>query len=82
MAEPDPSGTSTGTPTSTSTGDPAGAAEPASCDSCGRADADLQAVHRVYLFFDRLGAVTGEQQVPDVERWCLSCRTSYPWQPA
>ena len=81
MAEPDPSGTSTGTPTSTSTGDPAGAAEPASCDSCGRADADLQAVHRVYLFFDRLGAVTDEQHVADVERWCLSCRTSYPWQP-
>ncbi len=73
----DTSGTPTGSPAGGPGGEP-----PATCDSCGHPDADLQPVHRVYLSFDRLGAVTGEQVQPDVERWCLSCRTSYPCRPA
>lgn len=48
------------------------------CESCGAADDDLAEVHRVYLETDGQGRVVGERVLPDVERWCLVCRTHYP----
>ncbi|MHB8437716.1 MAG: hypothetical protein ACYDD4_00935 [Acidimicrobiales bacterium] len=39
------------------------------------------AVKRVYLETDDHGRVTGSQTMPEVERWCLACRTIYPHQP-
>ena len=57
------------------------------CDSCGRDEpaADVLAVHRVYVTPAVSGFedVTDEriEVVPDVERWCFPCRSSYPHQP-
>lgn len=48
------------------------------CGSCGAPDDDLVEVHRVYLETDGQGRVVGERVLPDVERWCLVCRTHYP----
>lgn len=39
-------------------------------------------MHRVYLETDGEGRVTGEVVLPDVERWCVPCRTLYPNRPA
>jgi hypothetical protein len=35
-------------------------------------------VHRIYLETDGQGRVIGARVLPDVERWCLPCRTQYP----
>ena len=51
------------------------------CDSCGRQEDDLAAVHRVYVVpesWDTAGSVSVED---GVERWCFPCRTHYPHQP-
>ena len=52
------------------------------CASCGapEAEQDLIAVHRVYLRTDGEGRVVGEDVQPEVERWCRSCRTLYPYE--
>ncbi|MHB8681776.1 MAG: hypothetical protein ACYDA2_06750 [Acidimicrobiales bacterium] len=52
------------------------------CDNCGAPDAELEPVHRVYLETDSQGRVTGSSAQPEVERWCLSCRTLYPNDPS
>ena len=52
------------------------------CDNCGRDDADLAAVRRLYVqpeTWDSPGKVTTTE---DVERWCFSCRTQYPHEDA
>src|SRR3984957_17253242 len=50
---------------------PEGKEADAECESCGRPDADLVAVTRVYLVPER-------SRVDDVEHWCASCRSQYP----
>ena len=55
-----------------------GAVGAAVCESCGAPDETLVEVHRVYLDTDGQGRVIGERVLPDVERWCLVCRTHYP----
>lgn len=62
------------------TGPPPAGAQ--ACDSCGSPEADLAAVHRVYLETDDHGRVTGARTMDDVERWCVPCRTMYPHEPA
>lgn len=52
------------------------------CEQCGRDSDDLEHVYRVYVVpeaWDREGSVTKE---PEVERWCWSCRSQYPCDPA
>ena len=51
-----------------------------SCGSCGAPVPydELRPVYRVYLATDGQGRVTGEDVVPDVEQWCVPCRTLYP----
>jgi hypothetical protein len=46
------------------------------CESCGRPDGDLVEVHRVYLIPEPATVVE------DTERWCVSCRSQYPHEPA
>jgi hypothetical protein len=48
------------------------------CESCGAPDDDLVQVHRVYLETDGEAGVIGTHVLPEVERWCLVCRTHYP----
>ena len=56
------------------------------CDSCGRDEpaADVLVVHRVYVtppergFEDLTEAKV--QVVEELERWCASCRATYPHQ--
>lgn len=55
-----------------------GAAGEERCDSCGRPDPPLAAVHRVYLELDRLGTVVGHRREPIAERWCPACLATYP----
>jgi hypothetical protein len=52
------------------------------CDSCGRdePDADVLAVHRVYVTPAAWDAEERIDVVEDVERWCPSCRSTYPHQ--
>ncbi|MCU4187122.1 hypothetical protein K6U06_22360 [Acidiferrimicrobium sp. IK] len=45
------------------------------CDMCGGDAEDLEDVNRVYLLPE-------PQQLDDVERWCFSCRSQYPHEPA
>ncbi|MGH9016622.1 MAG: hypothetical protein ACRDY1_02630 [Acidimicrobiales bacterium] len=52
------------------------------CDSCGRGEDALEAVHRQYVTMDDSGAVTGTETVDEVEHWCLACRAAYPHAPA
>ena len=50
------------------------------CESCGAPEPAeaLAPVHRVYLLTDDEGRVVGETVLPEVERWCRSCRSLYP----
>lgn len=52
------------------------------CDSCGAPDDELVLVRRIYLTTDGEGRVIGQQVQPDLERWCLACRTLYPHEQA
>lgn len=52
------------------------------CENCGGRDADVIAVHRLYVVpeaWDTPGSVT---KVADVERWCFPCRSMYPHEVA
>jgi hypothetical protein len=50
------------------------------CDSCGRDEDDLVAVHRVYVTPESWDAEGKVEVVAEVERWCFVCRTHYPHQ--
>lgn len=52
------------------------------CENCARDDDDVAAVHRVYVVpqaWDTPGSTT---RVDEPERWCYSCRSQYPNEPA
>ena len=51
------------------------------CESCGREDADIVDVHRVYVTPEAWDQEGKEEVQADVERWCFSCRTHYPHEP-
>ena len=50
------------------------------CDSCGRDEPDLVAVHRVYVVPESWDTPGSEKTLAEVEQWCFSCRTHYPHQ--
>lgn len=50
------------------------------CDSCGETDAELEAVHRVYVTPAAWDTEEKVEVLDDVERWCFPCRTHYPHQ--
>jgi hypothetical protein len=52
------------------------------CDSCGREDSELVAVHRVYVVPESWDTPGSEKVLAEVEQWCFSCRTHYPHQEA
>ncbi len=52
------------------------------CDSCGREDEELYAVHRVYVTPEAWDTPGSSRQLDDVERWCLVCVSHYPHEPA
>jgi putative heme degradation protein len=56
----------------------------AECESCLRLSDDLVAVHRVYLRPnpDLAAAEPIVSVQPEVEQWCVGCRTHYPHQEA
>jgi hypothetical protein len=56
--------------------------EPATCDSCGREETELVAVHRVYVVPESWDTPGSEKTLAEVEQWCFSCRTHYPHQEA
>ena len=53
-----------------------------SCDSCGRDDpeADVLAVHRVYVTPAAWDTEERADVQDEVEHWCFPCRTHYPHQ--
>lgn len=55
---------------------------PGECENCGREDADLAAVHRCYVVPETWDQPGSSKTMPEVERWCFSCRTQYPHEPA
>jgi hypothetical protein len=50
------------------------------CDSCGRDEPDLAAVHRVYVTPEAWDAPEKVEVLDSVERWCFACLTHYPHQ--
>ena len=56
--------------------------ETTACDSCGRAEppAELAVVHRVYVTPAAWDAEERIEVVDGTERWCASCRSTYPHQ--
>lgn len=48
------------------------------CDSCGADDQPVEAVHRKYVVPESWDREASESTLPDVERWCFSCRSMYP----
>lgn len=53
-----------------------------SCDSCGADEAELEPVHRKYVTAASWDQDRAERVLDDVERWCFSCLTQYPHEPA
>ena len=51
----------------------------ADCDSCGSPNEEVAAVQRLY--FGEPG-VSEDTLDPDVEMWCVVCRTHYPHETA
>ncbi len=50
------------------------------CESCGRAEDDLEAVHRVYVTPEAWDTPGKVDVMPETEHWCLVCRSHYPHQ--
>lgn len=48
------------------------------CDSCGREDEELVAVHRRYVTPETWDTPAAERTLAEVERWCFACLTHYP----
>jgi hypothetical protein len=49
-----------------------------SCDSCGRDDEDVVAVHRRYVTPDDWDTPGRDVVLDEIERWCVACLTHYP----
>jgi hypothetical protein len=54
----------------------------ATCDSCGRDEAELRPVHRVYVVPEAWDRPGSEKTLAEVEEWCFACRTHYPHEEA
>lgn len=52
------------------------------CDSCAGDATELYAVHRKYVTPAAWDQEPDERVLDDVERWCYSCLTHYPHEPA
>lgn len=52
--------------------------DPAECESCGRPDSDLVAVHRMYVVPEDWDQEGRQTVVEELEIWCFSCRSQYP----
>ena len=48
------------------------------CESCGSEEAQVWAVHRVYVTPADWDTEGREDVQADVERWCYACLASYP----
>jgi hypothetical protein len=53
---------------------------PNHCDSCGRDDEEVVAVHRVYVTPESWDTEEKVDIQDEVEQWCFACRTHYPHQ--
>jgi hypothetical protein len=54
----------------------------ADCENCGRDDDELVVVRRVYVFLATDDTPERVQVVDEPERWCVSCVSQYPCEPA
>jgi formylglycine-generating enzyme required for sulfatase activity len=54
----------------------------ATCDSCGRDDEDVFAVHRVYVTPATWETAGSVRRLDTVEQWCFACRAHYPHESA
>jgi hypothetical protein len=52
------------------------------CDSCGAPDDTLYAVRRRYVTPAAWDTPARDITLDEVERWCFSCCTHYPHEPA
>ncbi len=54
----------------------------ADCENCGREDDELVVVRRLYVFPATEDQPERVQVVDEPERWCVSCVSQYPCEPA
>ena len=54
----------------------------ADCDNCARDEAELLAVHRVYIVPQTWDTPGSETVDGETEHWCISCCTQYPHERA
>lgn len=54
----------------------------ATCDSCGRDDEEVVAVHRMYVTPEAWDTPASSRVLDEIEHWCLACRTHYPHEVA
>jgi len=48
------------------------------CENCARHDAELVAVHRIYLTPEAWDTPGSATTLDELEWWCFSCRSMYP----
>ncbi|HEV3225647.1 MAG TPA: hypothetical protein VGZ52_02395 [Acidimicrobiales bacterium] len=54
--------------------------ETSRCESCGRDDEEVIAVHRVYVTPETWDTEGKVEVMHEVEQWCFVCRSHYPHQ--
>jgi hypothetical protein len=57
-----------------------GVTETSRCESCGRDDEEVIAVHRVYVTPETWDTEGKVEVMHEVEQWCFVCRSHYPHQ--
>jgi len=50
------------------------------CDSCGRENEEVVAVHRVYVTPEAWDTEEKIDVQDEIEHWCFACRSHYPHQ--
>jgi hypothetical protein len=48
------------------------------CESCGRDDEVLYAVHRIYVTPETWDTPGSHRRLDEIEQWCFACCTHYP----
>ena len=51
------------------------------CENCGSSEVTLTLVRRVYIVPESWDSVGSETVMDEIEEWCNSCTSNYPFVP-